>query len=279
MSYIPLKKTKDRAIILVHGMGSHTAPTSVEATPSKPAHFKPGSFGQEFIDTSASIMASYEAYQGKSIADFYDIHEINYDVWFDKMRTTMADNAKMMSDRLETLSNTFGTTGIIGLTQRLTSLEAKFKDDKFFYTHWLDVLFYGTMLGRKVCVAAAAVVADAITQYDAANVHIIAHSLGTAVIHDTLHALYHEDLNVVTHEIRSLWMFANVSRLVNTVNRYSDPLGSVVRPGNGGCVSTFFNVRHKLDPFTWLAQFNPENDDSWTSSLSYNLDYTTSKRT
>jgi len=280
MDYVPLIKKKEAAIVVVHGMGVHKAPTAVEPTKTAKGYFKPGEFGQEFIDTSAAIMNAYADYKGASIADYYDIHEVNYDGWFDEMRTIMANNAKSMSERLGVLSGKFGETIPFGLVERLTSLESQFGGDKFFYTHWLDVIFYASMLGAKVRADAAAVIADAVAQYDASNVHIIAHSLGTAVTHDTLAAMYQgiggkkiKKLDPVTHQLRSVWMFANVSRLVYSVAGYANPLKSVVRPGDGGCATTFVNVRHELDPFTWLAQFNPQNDESWIPSPSYSNAY------
>ncbi|MGC4071193.1 MAG: hypothetical protein QM760_01470 [Nibricoccus sp.] len=261
-----------KAILLVHGMGKNTAS----------ANGKPGSFGKEFIDATNKALRRFSKHANDSIETYCDIHEFNYNEWFDKMRTIMADNARSMSDRLNAIGMFPGAGSAAGLVAQLTAFEAKFKNDQFFYTHWLDVLFYGTMLGAKVRVDAAAKINALVEQYGGSNVHIIAHSLGTALTHDTLHLLYraeHDpndqipDLDVTTHKLGSIWMFANVSRLVNSITRLSDPLGSLVRPGVGGCTFKFTNTRHVLDPFTWPARFNPPNDGSWVPNATYATDY------
>ena len=268
---IPFMANKS-AILLVHGMGNNTPPQDG----------KPGSFGKEFIAATTASLQQFKKHAGESLSNYVDIHEFNYNVWFDQMRTTMANNAKYMTERLAAVSGIYGASVPLDLASKLNGFEAKFGDDSFFYTHCLDVIFYGTMLGAKVRVDAAAKIAELVENYGGANVHVIAHSLGTAVVHDTLHLLYrpeHDpddkiaDLDIVTHQLGSVWMFANVSRLVNSVSRLSNPLGTVVRPGVGGCTASFFNVRHALDPFTWLAQFNPPNNGSWISESAYTMSY------
>lgn len=263
---------KNKALLLVHGMGNHTPPSGG----------KPGSFGQEFIDATTASLQMFSKHSEDTLGAYVDIHEFNYNAWFDKMRTTMADNAKDMQSRLVALNQIYGTSIPLELAGSLTNLEAKFGGDEFFYTHWLDVIFYGTMLGAKVRVDAALKIAELVENYGGSNVHIIAHSLGTAVTHDTLHLLYRRehdpddkipDLHLVDHKLGSVWMFANVSRMVNSVTRLSDPLGTVVRPGQLGCAVWFNNIRHALDPITWLARFSPKNDGAWISEAAYNSNY------
>lgn len=265
---------KNKAILLVHGMGKHTAPKDG----------KPGSFGKEFTDATTATLQQFAKHEDDTLAGHADIHEFNFDGWFDKMRTEMAKKAKDMKSRLAAISQAYGASLPLDLAGPLTDLEAKFGDDKFFYTHWLDVIFYGTLLGAKVRVDAALKITELVENYGGGNVHIIAHSLGTAVTHDTLHLLYRRehdpddeipDLGVVKHKLASVWMFANVSRLVNSVTRLTNPLGSVVRPGPAdiGCTLRMHNVRHALDPFTWLARFDPRNDESWIPATNYNLFY------
>lgn len=262
----------NKAILLVHGMGKHTPPKDG----------KHGSFGQEFVDATTATLQQFSKHKQDTLEKHFDIHEFNYDAWFDQMRTGMADRAKSMQERLAAVSQIYGASVPLDLVSRLTSLEAKFGNDEFFYTHWLDVIFYGTMLGAKVRVDAGAKIAQLVEDYGGSNVHVIAHSLGTAVTHDTLHLLYRRehdpddripDLSPVNHRLGSIWMFANVSRLVNSVSRLCDPLGSVVKPGDDGCTGYFCNIRHKLDPFTWLARFDPRNNDQWVPGGIYNSAY------
>lgn len=263
---------KPKAILLIHGMGQHAAPTDK----------KPGSFGREFIDATTATLQQFPRHKQDKLENHFDLHEFNYDAWFDQMRTTMADNATQMSERLEAVGAIYGASVPLNLATQLAGLEEKFGSDKFFYTHWLDVIFYGTMLGAKVRVDAGAEIARLVQLYGAGNVHVIAHSLGTAVAHDTLALLYRADsrpdddvpdLHPINHQLGSVWMFANVSRLVNSVTRLCDPLDSIVRPGPGGCTPAFFNIHHRLDPFTWLARFDPANDGAWVPGNIYSSRY------
>jgi hypothetical protein len=264
---------KPQAILLVHGMGSHAAPTDK----------KRGSFGQEFLDATNTTLRAFASHKNESVTDYIDVYEFNYDAWFDKMRKEMADRAKPMAQRLDAIGSVHKLDFGGELVTRLQAWEAQFGDDDFFHTHWLDVIFYGTLLGAKVRVDAARHVVQLVEAYGRENVHVVAHSLGTALIHDTLHLLYRPeadptdeipDLSPTNHRLASIWMFANVSRLVNTVTRLSDPLASIVKPGGQGCANHFFNIRHKLDPFTRLARFDPQNNDTWIPGNIFATRYT-----
>lgn len=256
-----------KALLLLHGMGNFSPPGIDDD--GKPTL---GSFGDEFMKASTKALQRYKGYKTKTINQYIDIHEFNFDSWFDKMRQEMADRSKSMQERIDYVAGIYGVNFATDIVARLTNWEAEFGDDDFFHTHWLDVIFYTTMLGAKVRVDVAKKIAELIEDYGQGNVHIMAHSLGTAVLHDTLHLLYrpeHDpndeipDLHLTNHKIGSLWMISNVSRLVNSVTRLADPYKSVVKPGDDGCTNVFYNIRHRLDPFTWISCFNPENNGSW----------------
>jgi len=262
-----------KALLLLHGMGNFTAP-GVDNN----GNATYGSFGKEFIKASTESLQRYKKYRTKTLQEYVDIHEFNYDTWFDEMRIEMADNAKSMKDRLNAVTGIYGVTFATDLVGRLTDFETNFKDDEFFYTHWLDVIFYATILGAKVRVDVGRKIAGLVELYGQGNVNIMAHSLGTAVLHDTLHLLYRAesdpndeipDLDLTNHKLGSIWMVANVSCLVNSVTHLANPLTSVVKPGDDGCTHSFFNIRHEMDPFTWLSRFDPINNGSWISEKMY----------
>lgn len=261
------------ALLLLHGMGNFTTPgMDDKGNPTR------GSFGEEFIKASTESLQRYEKYKEETLEKYVDIYEFNYNSWFDKMRKEMANQANSMKDRLNAVTGIYGVTFGTDLVGLLTNFEADFGDDDFFHTHWLDVIFYTTMLGAKVRVDAGKRIAELVQQYGEGKVHIMAHSLGTAVLHDTLHLLYRPesdpddkipDLSLTNHKLGSIWMVANVSRLVNSLTHLADPLKSVVKPGDDGCTNAFFNIRHKMDPFTWLSRFDPVNNGSWISERIY----------
>ncbi len=261
------------AILLIHGMGNHSSPET-DASGNR-IH---GSFAREFIGVSTNTLQRYEKHRGESIEDHLDVHEYNYNEFFDKMRKEFSDRAKNVKDRLEAISGLYGISFPGDLAGRLAALEADFGNDEFFYTHWLDVIFYTTMLGAKVRVDAGKKIAELVEEYGQNKVHVMAHSLGTAVVHDTLHLLYRPeydpddeipDLSLTNHKLGSVWMVANVSRLVNRFTGLVDPMKSPVKPGDRGCASQFYNIRHELDPFTWLSRFDPANNGSWIPESIY----------
>lgn len=265
------------ALLLIHGMGNFDPPKK-----DNQGKLQHGTFAKEFISSINIALQRYSNYKTATIDQYIDIHEFNYNAFFDEMRSVLANNAKSMNERLNTLGQKFDLSFAADLAGKLISLEADFKDEKFFYTHWLDVLFYGTLMGDKVRVDAAEKITELVEHYGQGNLHIMAHSLGTAVLHDTLHLLYRRehdpddnipDLDLTNHKLASIWMLANVSRLVNSVVHLSNPLKTVVKPGNDGCTNLFFNVRHKMDPITWISRFDPPNNGSWIPENIYNSYY------
>lgn len=266
-----------QALLLIHGMGSFKPPGKDDQ--GKP---KLGEFGEEFIQATNGALQQYKKHKTDTIEKHIDIHEFNYDTWFDKMRVEMAKNAKSMQERLGVVAGAYGVTFGTDLVGRLMDFEADFNKNEFFYSHWLDVIFYATILGAKVRVDAGIKIAELVETYGAGKVHIMAHSLGTAVLHDTLHLLYRPefdpnddipDLHPINHKLGSIWMVANLSRLVNAVVQLADPLKSVVKPGDEGCTDAIYNVRHELDPFTWLSRFDPQNNGAWVPEQTYKRGY------
>ena len=260
---MPAKKP---VVIVVHGMGSH----------------KPGAFKKEFIDATNAAMNRYKGFKTKRIENEVDIEEINYDGFFDEIRTKMADDAKPIADRLGTIGAISGLDWGAEFVLKLTNVEAEFGKDEFLYTHLLDVVFYATLLGGKVRVDAANKIAKVIKDNEGSKIHIVAHSLGTAVLHDTLALLYRKDfdisddipdLSIDTHKLSSVWMVANVSALMNSLTDLTDPYKSTVQPTTSGCTNFMINVRHELDPFTWIQRFDPPNDGSWIPAEFYDFAY------
>lgn len=253
-------------VLLVHGMGN----------------YPPGSFKAEFIQAANASLQQFQAHKNDKIEDLVELVEINYDGFFNEMRAKMADQASSISERLQGIGALTGLSWGPDLVLKLTSIESKFGDDAFLYTHLLDVFFYASLLGAKVRVDVAKQLSGIIAKYPDRKIHIVAHSLGTAVVHDTLALLYRgdfqandsiADLNTVTHRLKSLWMIANVSRLISSVNNITDTYTSTVNPSAQGCLDFFYNVRHELDPFTWPAKFDPKDDGSWIPSDDFDLGY------
>jgi hypothetical protein len=244
----------------------------------------PGKFTREFVTAANRAMRQYRGFKSKRIQHLVQIEEINYDGVFERVRDDMSRFADRNSARLGAIGSLAGIGLGLELAPKLAGMEKRFGSDRFFYTHFLDVVFYTTMLGGKVRVDVARRIASLVAENPVTEIHVVAHSLGTAVVHDALALLYgrpstgSEDiprLDVRLHKLASVWMIANVSRLVHATTGLADPLESTVRPGADGCTNFLANVRHEFDPFTWFARFDPGNDGSWISRESFARGYRT----
>ena len=204
------------------------------------------------------------------ISDRLEFVEYNYSSFLDEIRQRDAEHASSISEHLTFLQG-------LGLGEEIvnemTGLLADFNEDEMLYTHWLDVIYYGLMFwGERIRVDFAKKINDVmITANEGAkDVHIIAHSLGTAITHDTLVKLYRGDVDITTmvpgldinkFKIKSLWTVANVSRLLFLLNDIKDPNESIVDASYTGCCDHFVNVRNYFDPFTWFKQYNNDVGD------------------
>lgn len=233
-------------IILVHGMGTHPKGNMLKE------------FKNAVVDRAQGFGITDSSY-----IDNFDYREFNYSEYFDAIRKQFAENAQARKKGFGYLAGMGFEEKLLG---QLTSFEANFGKDEFFYTHWLDVILYSTMyFGEKVRIDFIDFFEKLRKKYDHENIHIICHSLGTAVVHDALAKYYRidsdpfddiPDLKTGNFNLASLWTFANVSRMVNLLNGLKDPNYSTVVTGKDGCTSNYVNIRHKYDPFTWYKTYD-----------------------
>lgn len=246
-------------LLLVHGMGQHTA----------------DSFKKEFNSAIKDAFNLYSHLAGSSADDFVDIVSIGYNEIFDDYRELMAERSRPINERLKELPN--DGIDLATAAKEINEIESNIGEDEFFKTHWLDVIFYRfTVLGELVRIRVAKKIAEAIATVNGGSqrVHLLGHSLGTSVVHDSLAKLYNEKfiiedlshLSIHMHKIGSLHLIANTSRVLQS---FIDVDKSVVKPGDGGCISRFFEYRHELDPITWPAPFNPTDNGGWISNDSW----------
>ncbi len=232
-------------VLLVHGMGTH----------------KKGEMKKDYKKALTQRLDSF-GLSGENIVKGVDCVEFNYSDYFDAVRTQFADNAEARKKGFKYLT---GGGFDEKLVTQLTNFEAKFGKDSFFYTHWLDVILYGTMyFGEVIRKDFLVQFEKLLKKYGHQNVHVVSHSLGTALVHDAFAKYYRTDSNpyddipdkpLGAFNVASLWTFANVSRLLNILNQLADPLTSSVATGNQGCTNRFVNVYNQFDPFTWFKRY------------------------
>lgn len=265
-----------RTVLLVHGMGQTTA----------------GDFRKSFTDSMTAALKLYELKSkwDESKEEFsinYDgsqwektkVLSFGYNDFFESRRQRIGDDSKKVLERLEGI-------GLVDRPERkivegLANLGASFGRDKFFQTHFGDVLMYAySTVGAQVRASLGEKISGMIASGIApSEIHVIGHSLGTAVVHDTLALLSARNkdrqdtqLNIVTHRLGSVHMIANVSEILDV---YVSVDQSYVRPGSNGCVSKYYQYNNQFDPFTRVAPFRPKDDGSWITAGVYRNHYKT----
>jgi len=239
-------------VLLIHGMGDHT---------------KKGWSKKwlECIEANAKLFAPY-ADGSRALSDDVKFIEIEYDSVFEQgYRQRWKNLAGALKDAAL-------PSALKPALQEIAQVEDA-RIPEFAWTHLLDpLLWFGLKQARQAVIAQ---VNDQIGKHvkaaiaAKADVHILAHSLGTSVIHDSLLCLASEfpasfDPGRGGKRFKSLTTVANVSRFLNATDSPSDALSigafkpheSRVRPGD--LVADFVNVRHTCDPFTFPRTFAPD---------------------
>lgn len=235
-------------ILVIHGMGSHE-PGNLKKEIAEGVNEAAKNFGLKHFDINEKV----------------EFFQFNYSTFLDDIRQRDAEHASSITEHLSLLQGHGLGENIVA---KLTEFFADFDEDDMLYTHWMDIVYYGLMFwGEKIRVDFAKKINDVMIEANRGSreVHIIAHSLGTAVAHDTLAKLFRKDVNITSKvpgldiakfRIKSLWTVANVSRLLNLLNDIADPNHSIVNGTDTSCCAHLINVRNAFDPFTWVMQYN-----------------------
>ena len=250
-------------LLVLHGMGQHTAE----------------SFKKEVYDSLKSAFQLYPSLKNVDPEANTEIIGIGYNHIFDAQRSLMAERSKDIKSRLGEIED-MADDLIQNVFSEIQGIEQGIEDQSFFQTHLVDVLMYRfTTLGERVRIEVAEKIAQAVATVmgGSQNVHILAHSLGTAVLHDTLAKLYTDDwrqqaksLSVRSHKLGSLHLVANTSRVLESFIKVS---ASVVKPDKLGCTTLYREYRHKYDPITWAKAFNPSDNGNWISNERWHLGF------
>lgn len=238
-------------IFLVHGVGTHDPKT--------------------WSDTvQAQLRATYSAYgiaKALPFDDCFEFKPITYDDRLEKIRTRWKTDAE---DVLAKLADGGLNAPAV---KALANVAAAPADDGPLGTAAMDVVLYRFF--PTVAEAIRTEVVDAILSSvfdeeagESREWSIVAHSLGTAVTHDALHALYtstvHGQAFAGLSKARVVMMLANVSRLLE--EKKVDVYRSTCRPGaaaTDGVCRYFINAIHDWDPIPKPREFRPVDD--WPS--------------
>lgn len=235
-------------VLAIHGMGTH----------------KPGNIADE-IKKGLTECCSFFDEDSFDADNEFEFREFNYSDYLDEVRKEWSDEAKAISDFI-------GAGPVI--VQKIYALQSKLNDDSFLYTHWLDVVTYcllgtlrETILSRCIETILATVKEARDDPENLREVILLGHSLGTAVLHDSITKLYAKrdepdtatKIKFTNYPISGLWTIANVSRMTQLLTRLEDPNHSIARdddyPQFEGMSYQFYPVYNQYDPFTVFKRF------------------------
>lgn len=242
-----------KLLLLVHGMGRHK-PTWADDTTKQLVGF--------------STTYQYRWFEQNGTLDQHvSIVPVTYDAVFAKYMKKWGKT----SEDLRTKAAEFGVSipNVLGWLER-----ADEEENNFFWSHVVDVVLYRFFsivtaeVRLRVREAIAVELQKAKDDGGIDEASVLAHSLGTAVTHDSLALLGshpiptrdgpNEAFMAGNHKFANVFMCANVSRVLET-----DPkvYRSVVHPTTGGegpaYVEAYYNFRHFVDPFTVVKEFAP----------------------
>lgn len=249
-------------LFLIHGIGRHDGNWSAA--------------WQTAILTALKKYAPYSSMSDDEISEELEFVPIGYDSVFEELRNTWGNAAKMLNDS--------GVVSQKSLTKAVEWVQNHNTEDdefsQFFWDNVLDViLWYAFPLCRarviaKVTEALAQGAKKMYVKNQGTNTsHILAHSMGTSVAHDSLVSLrYGEQIHEgafdsTQHKWRSVFMVSNTSRLLRTYSKISDDVGleeyapytSNIKPGSraSAICMRYANVYHRADPIAWPRRFSP----------------------
>jgi hypothetical protein len=241
------------ALVFVHGMGEHKEGWHAPA-----------------LKVLTEAMPKYAAFSGTQLSDFFTPMPILYSDFYTKLRETWKTSVAAIKVELSTELEAADVPDRESINSEFDSVANAIGAgaDSFVWTHAMDVVLYRffSLTRQKVNVHVASQMMAA-TGMKFSAWSVIAHSLGTSVAHNTLHALYTTNLigkPLTPSETRPkvLAMVANVSRVLQLPAM--KVFQSKVMPGPpqlGRACETYLNCRHLFDPFMFPQPFEP--DSSW----------------
>ncbi len=247
-------------LFLVHGMGDNVTSNGLA---------DPG-----WADAAKNTIEQiYNNYQIPSLIPFdqrFEVVPINYDSVFDTLLSRWAEQSVVLR------STGVPITGIVDDVFNWLEGAAR-QDDNFAWTHVVDVVLYRffslvrqrvkTHVAKQFFAALKPTNDGAVTSWS-----VIAHSLGTMVTHDVLHAMDSTTpneggisvLDAMVPSANVVAMVSNVSKVLeNDIGVYD----SLVVPPTTIKPSTtcfhYLNVNNKFDSFASSEKFNPAGNPEW----------------
>jgi len=277
-------------IFFVHGVGRHADGWSrIEGGP---------------VHALIEASKQYDCFNGLELDDLVDLVEIRYDDIFDQHLNQWANLASSLKTSPATSATFNKVNGLLADLNSDTNLFAQYGGDVLLYTGF-------DLIARRVRLRVNSIISNTITTaLNAAKnqagpdpaFSIVGHSLGTTIVHDSMHQLATSnwlpkdepgisDVSMTEQEKEhinklmrdpannpyapnnfiwdSVFMISNTSRLLSRTDK--DPYNSVVQPGQA--VRYFVNVEHKLDPVCKFKAFHVPSHWNRRRTLNIEMDH------
>ena len=143
------------------------------------------------------------------------------------------------------------------------------------YTHLMDLIMFAgspTLQDRLVTYVGRQIVEQVKACKSNERVSLIAHSMGCAMTHKVIQALYNEGVETPmgVQTLKGDFKFENVTMVANTSyslsrdrkNHYSGNVRPSLTAGQG-CCYTWINVNHVLDPVGRFQRFDYRKNPQW----------------
>jgi len=209
-----------------------------------------------------NLFQKYSRLGVANLEDLFDVIPIQYDVVFRNLVTRWQNDAQAFG------AAEAATSPLVG---KLTGwLQDAGNNENKLWTHPVDVLLYRFFpdVRQAVKTRVANQIMPVLQNLKASETwSVVAHSLGTAVTHDTLDMIWSGTLpdgsptgmNERNRQAQAIVMVANTSRVLQTTVKAYE---SKVAPGPAGKAGRgcfqYLTCYHRLDPFTWVDPFRPE---------------------
>lgn len=231
-------------VFLVHGMGN----------------FEPG-WSHDIVKRFKAQCNDYQSLKASRAIEMFEFKEVNYNSTFESWRTQWRTDAAAAAKAIVAS----GLKG--GAANDLAKLAAAPADDGFWRTHALDVMMfrYSLQVAEEVGRVFETQILSALrtSPGDLPGYSIVAHSLGTSVIYESLHRMLTSPTGLPSaFRPVNMFMISNTARLL--WNRggscFSDVMAPDISDDIGSC-TRLMDVSHALDPVCAVEPFNPPPAD------------------
>jgi len=230
-------------------------------------------------DAAAALKEQYDKYafvRRKPFEERFEVVHINYD-------TEIAKLIKRWQTESQSILGA-GVPAAVPAAKLVRWLDGGAEqDDNFAWTHAACVILYRffPLMRQRLKIHVANQIQRALApnaQGAVSTWSVIAHSLGTIVVHDVLHAMDATTpneagisvLDTMVPSAQVIAMIANVCKVLeNDVNVYQSLVVPQSMVQNQSCCFSYFNCHNQLDPFVRPQPFAPSDaNPAWTLAKS-----------